>query len=771
MLLFPGFDTDKYLFYQEPDPRKKTANYYLTNICSMYSSWLRGQSVVGYTDLLSIERMRAFSEGRQTHPKSKITSEEKYSPLLDQNGNRIKKEVDMFEGYNPNHEVYEIISPANKIMDALYGSLSKIDFNISCDPLDYATQQSVEDEKLKAWVYAKNQKIIKKAAEIAGIQVPEPDVVPEAPEDLEDNADKFLPDHAKFVEQVVKHSFDISHWSPDIVQLYYRDLFANGRGCVKNEYDPSDGKVKPTYIDLTMAYGQTSKWVDCRDQERGGHFELMSITRLKLYFPDKPQEWFEKIAQNYCGQFGNPMPGLWDRYNIMDPYGNYLYDSFVACVFHGEWIDTEKIREAVGTKHGRKTVKEVPLDEKITTDKAERFRDERKRFQCSWVVGVEDGMFNYGPAIDCTYPSENDTELTYRWTVLKGKSKMEQLVPILVNLQDLWDKWKEQLQNAFGKITMMDIDKLASAQGQADDPQVAAKKAFQRVLKTNMMLIRRVNSAGMPDQNLPLLQEDGGMGPIANEIMVGFKFNMELVEYITGINPLALGQSADPNAPVTTSQMAMNATASVLRPLIDGYMRMKQGIAENLARWIVVAVRGNEFSRRAYASVVGEYGVQCLIAANKSEASYGFTLQPLPDDMQKQWLIQTLTTATTPNANGDREISTSDAGKIIDMIGSKATMKSIYAYFEKAKKKQADDTQKKKEALMQKQSDLNQADAKTSGEEARKTADDAHGKAMELQGKKNEGLIGNTAVQEQMRKDKELAVAKEKKEPEPAPVA
>jgi hypothetical protein len=309
-------------------------------------------------------------------------------------------------------------------------------------------------------------------------------------------------------------------------------------------------------------------------------------------------------------------------------------------------------------------------------------------------------------------------------------------------------------------------------QGQSDDPQEVAKKAFQRVLKTYLMLIRRVNSAGMPDQNQPLLQMEGGMGPLATELMAGFKFNMDMVEYITGINPLSLGQSADPNQPVSTAKMALASTANVLLPLVDGYRMMYQGLSENLARWIIVLVRGNEFSRKAYAAVIGDYGVQCLIAANKSEAAYGFVLQPLPDDLQKQWIIQNLTTATTPNANGDREISTSDANLILNMIASKATMKSIQFFFEKSRKRQAKELEQKKTALMQKQSELNQADAKTSGEEARKTAEDAHTKAMELQGEKNKGLIGGIAVQEGMRTDKEKQVQElknQKDKPQPVP--
>jgi len=713
--------------------------------------------MIGYSGQSKIERLRAFSEGRQPHTEQPVNKEKKQSPILDVNGNAIEYEVDMFSGYNPQHEVWDILSPANKIMDALYGTLSKLEFNISSDPLDYSTRHKIENDKLFAWQYSKNKTKIQFAAQLAGVEVPEPSFVPETAEDLDNNDELFAPDHCRYIEQVVKHSFDIAHWAPDIVELFYRDLFSNGKACIKNEYDPETGKVKPTYISLSMGDIQPSQWIDCRDSERGFHFELMSISRLRQYFPDKEEDWFRQVAGSYCSMFGNPTTGIFDRYDTKNAYGNWMYDSFKACVLHTEWIDVNTTKETVGTKNGRKVVKEVPLSKKVAQDKTVRFKDERMRYQCSWVIGSDD-IFEYGPAFDTTFPSENDTELTYKWIVLKGKSKIEQLIPILINLQDLWDKYKDLLRNAMGKYQIVDIDKLASTAGEKETPQDAAKKAFRRMLATGKVLIRRVNAAGMPDQSQPVSEMDGGMGTLFQEIQQGFNFNFGLVEYITGLNPSSLGQMADPSQPVTTAQMAQNATANVLRPLVDGYMREKQMIAENLARWIIVAIRGNEFSRNAYRDVIGEYGVQALLTASKDEASYGFRMMPQPDDLQKQFLLQNLTMATTPQPGAEREISTADANLILNMISSGEPVKSIQFVFEKARKRQEAAMMKKKEQLMKQQSELNKQDSAASSQAAQQAQAMAHDQEMQRIEAKNKGLVANTAVQEQMRDQKEQNV-------------
>lgn len=762
MIKFPNFGKDEYLIVQEPDPDLRDKAYYLRNVKAFYGEYLNGLSTIGFDGLSRIEYLRAFAEGKQPIKREPLKPNRR-SAILDQNGNPIEYDTDITPFIDWSSDVWDILSPANKIMDALTGALTKIDFEISCDPIDPSTRNEVEDNKLDSWQYKQNRKRIQFAAMVGNVTVPEPAYIPDSPEDLDQNSEKFLPDHARYIEQVVKHSFDISHWDPDTLELFYRDIFIANKACVKNEYDPEDGKVKPRYININTADIQRSKWIDHRDSERAWHFELINIATLRQYFPDKPEEFFKKAAASFAGYFDNPGTGLWSRYNEKDTYGRWGYDSFKCCVGNFEWIDINTTKEEISEKKGRKITKEVPLSSNSAKDKVVRFKDERMRFGAKWLVGT-DAIYEYGPAFDATYPTINDTELTYKWISLPGKSKIEQLIPIFENFYDLWEKFRELLRNAQGRIYAIDIDMLTSAQGETDNPTETGKKAFRRLLSTDKFLFRRVNSAGMPNQNQPINETEGGMGNLFGEIQAGIKMNVDLVEYITGINALAFGQSADPNAPVTTSEMAMAATATVLLPLVKGGMRMKQMIGENLARWIVVIVRGNEFSRKAYQSVIGEYGIQALIAANKGEADYGFTMLPRPTDIEKRWILENLKIATIPQQGGEREISTADANKILNMLASGQPMKTIQYFFEKARKKQAKILEQKKMALMQQQSELNQKDAQVSGDKQKEVNKEAHDYKMEQIREVNKGLLGKTVVQEGIRTEKDLKVQDKKNE-------
>jgi len=51
---------------------------------------------------------------------------------------------------------------------------------------------------------------------------------------------------------------------------------------------------------------------------------------------------------------------------------------------------------------------------------------------------------------------------------------------------------------------------------------------------------------------------------------------MKEIEQVTGINPVALGVSPDPNAPVSTTQSALQATANVVKPIADACFEVKR---------------------------------------------------------------------------------------------------------------------------------------------------------------------------------------------------
>ena len=760
MIKLDSFDTRTHLILQEPDPARKDKDYYRANVYAMYSEWCGQASTVGYNGVARIDLLRAFADGRQPDDplRTKAQAQKENSPILSPTGvpyEYTTEPAEQLPMLNVHHEAWQVFSPANKIVEAVMGKLVPIDYEIACDPLDYGTKQKVENAKLFAWQYKQNQAVIGLMEQVAGVQADRPQFVPEEPEDLDLNEERFLPDHAMYVEQVVKHAFDLARWQPVLAGQFLRDVFVSGEGCIRDAYDPETGKVYPIYVDPRDADIQPSKHPDHSDSERAWSFDLWNLSRVRQYFPDKDEKWFKDVAGWVSGRFGNPLSTEWNAYNVLDPYGRWMYDRYKVPVMHCEWIDIDKTKEVVGTNDkGRRSVKQVPLNSKVAESKTVRFSEDRRRYEAYWVMNTDD-VFEYGPA------HENSPYLTYHWYSYPGKSKIEQILPVLKQIEDLWDKYRELLRNAKGKGDIINVDKISGTSG-TDTPQVAAKKAYRRFLATYTLFVRGVNINGLQDNSHPYTETEGGMGALFQEIMLAFKNAFEMIEVISGINPLTYGQSADPNAPVTTTEYAMAATGNVLRPVIDSIMVTKQRSAENIARWAVMLIRGNEFSRQAYARVVGDYGIQALIAASRKEADYGFKMIPRPQELEKKFILQMVQTAITPAAGGEREISTADANRIIAMVASGTPTKTINYYFEQARKRQEQSIMRRKMMLMQQQSQLNQQDSALAAQNAAALADKQHAQDMALQELKNQGILSQTQVQEGIRFKKEEAIQDKK---------
>src|SRR5574343_681700 len=158
MIKLDGFDTRSQLIIQKQDPARKDKEYYKANIFAMYGQWLGQASTIGYNGVFRIDLLRAFADGRQ--PDDPIRKEAKEPvAILDANGNPTQHEPDEpMSTFNVHHEAWQIFSPANKIVEAIDGKLTPLDYEVQCDPMDYDTRQVIENAKLFAWQFAQNQR-------------------------------------------------------------------------------------------------------------------------------------------------------------------------------------------------------------------------------------------------------------------------------------------------------------------------------------------------------------------------------------------------------------------------------------------------------------------------------------------------------------------------------------------------------------------------------------------------------------------------------------
>jgi hypothetical protein len=119
-------------------------------------------------------------------------------------------------------------------------------------------------------------------------------------------------------------------------------------------------------------------------------------------------------------------------------------------------------------------------------------------------------------------------------------------------------------------------------------------------------------------------------------------FNMlfTLLEKMTGLNAVAFGGSPDPNAPVGTTQAALQATTNVLKPIMEGCYELKKGTGECMMRRIQIGIKNDESTRTAYAGVISPSDMEALRLMEYEHVQYGMSLKAKPDMQMKARFVE-----------------------------------------------------------------------------------------------------------------------------------
>jgi hypothetical protein len=420
------------------------------------------------------------------------------------------------------------------------------------------------------------------------------------------------------------------------------------------------------------------------------------------------------------------------------------------------WIDNEDEKFVEQKTKYRSKIFRVDYTEKIDENYGKKEKFSRKRFvyNATWIIGTND-IYNWGKAND----QMGETRLPYHFYLGDGKSIIEQLIPLFHNFQVLWLKYLNALALAVNSGYWINADMLANVAvgGDTGNKEDDKEIALRRFMDTGMGFYSRISSTGTQNlQDMPLNEFGGGMGQIFVDIMAAFQFNMQMVESITGINPIVLGSTPNPKTPVGTTQMAVSAVSAVFKPILDGYMSVKLGMAKNICRLIHICIHAYPFSRKQYAMVVGEFDLEVLMEADRDMTEYAIRLDVRPGELEKQQMVQEIQKAVTVDRDGNTNGLTGlEALILVRRLEAGIPMAQIELEFEYRRRRNIREAEKKAQANAQQQNNLMQQSALQASQLKDAEAQKQHERNMELQRLKNEGLLQATALQEGARKDKE----------------
>lgn len=761
-------DSGLFQFGEEKDPRKKKyLDYYVFKAECIFSPYINNLTSIPYAGVEEFEILRRYSDDDQPEEMYKRYVKQFHK---DKDVKRIGTHIDLIEAEKKSYYnvSWEVVSTAKKIKDTLIGLFESKEFKISADPIDLHSKTLVEDAEMELWTLAENQEFFKAYNALAGLKDNQPDFVPESQDEMDvyKETGGFKPAYAKAMEKAIKYTRDISNW-PEIKKQMGADKLTTGWEVCQDYYDPEDCMVKTRYVDPAAFVIQYSIHPDHHDSDYAGTLYTMNISEVRQWRPNEEESWYRNLAFAYCGYSTNPSTQQFlATYDAPGRNGGYGYDFMKVLIFDCEWIDIDTKTEII---FKNKWDKEVSKEVEYGTDpkdfmpnvklenKVERFTDKRRRFGCKWIVGTAE-MLEWGPSYDVTRPSKRDVSLTFHAYRHPGKKPLfKRLKPLLDNFMILWLKYQNAIaymQNAGGLVNATAIMSVAKTK----EEQAAWMRQF---LESGWGFFAETNAMQMKNTSMmPIYPSPGGAGKMFDDIQRAYLFTAKLIEDMTGYNPISMGATPNPNAPVATSEASLAAMSNTLRPYFSGHSTLQKAWAESITRWIQLAIRYNQYARKAYTQALGDFDVELLRVAESDGVQYGIILQPLPDDLQKKEVYEQIKVALQPSAtDGTTKLTTADALVLTGMLQGESPLKNIAFELSMRMKRTARENEAAKKRMIDYQSQKNQEDSKVSAQNTQAVNDADHKNKMEQIGATNQGLIGKTALGESVKKEKDLGVA------------
>ncbi len=710
---------------------------------AIYALWVSGGTSVSARAQDYFRRMRLYAAGKQDAMQYKSfinnDSNTQSTPTIsifdDNEFTRTAKR----SGYL--NAMFENMSPAPKILSSLIGLIGKVDYDILADTVDANSQGLIEFMKYKKLYESMDRDFQIEYKKKAGIPIDENTNFPKSIEELKvfEAKEGFKLNVAKSMQKLLRHTFYESHWDTDIDDKQIDDLVTFGYCTAMDYFDEETQTFKAQWLDPAKTILQYSDEFDYNDSEYGGYEDNnMTISNLRRKLPDLTQEEIIALAKRNVGRYGNPQRWNDERHSKLDPATNtYAVDSWKVAIFKAYWIDRDIIRDIYWKGKGSERIIDIGFDSKVKplteSQRVRGFKQDIKNtpvrivYQCSWVVD-SDVCFDYGKYHMANRPEMTKPKIPIHARQLLQTSIIERLVPILDLIAVTWLQFLNDLANLVQRGYAINMAMLmnVSMNGKELDPANILTMWKRKGLLPYMPSMNGGYEGGMPTPITPI---EGGLGDRVQQTMTALAMYYQQIENTIGINPLSLGVTPDTNAPVSTSEAALQATFNVLKPIMDARLRQKESVARSLCQRMQIGMRVSADIRKAYAGIVSPSDIKAMIMAEQNGAQYGIMLRARPDDAQKASVKKYLELEISKGT-----LNSADAMYFEERINSGADITEIRQELSYAIEKNTQRMQADKMAAVTEQNDgLQRLEEQKAQNLAKQTMLDVQGKIAEEQ--------------------------------------
>lgn len=651
---------------------EKIYSAFLTN-----NTWLDGRSIIdenrAYADgKHDMNQVKDWILGKQTKTAEESAFDAAGFDIRDKNTPESDRKAWEVIDFTP-------VSIAPKIFTKINEDIRSMYYELSCNAIDSYSSAQEETEKYKLWFYKENQKWIQSQQAMLGLTQAEPDFIPENLDELEVYAltGGFKVPYAITMEDLLKHSFNVSDWDKEVAEKLRKDLFSNGYAIVKEEFDREMKRVVVRYCDIKFT-GMASS-TDRSFKNSSFAYELymadLSYVRQRLKLD---QNSAAQLAFSYSGLYGNPNETEWSKYNTFDiDRNNFGFDFYKVPLFYGEFKDVDnEYYLAFQDKHGnprtKKYVDTIQDNEELKKDEIRYVR------QFTWVPGT-DYLFDWGRKEYLPRDRYKAPRLSYRAVKLTVPSIIEQIKPFIKGFNLAWIKAQLAISNAVGNGLAIDIGSIKSisiGKDKSYDPlQILA---FYR--QSSFLMYKRPQSLSGFNKYAapPVIPINNDMFQNIEAQFKSMDYYLQKIEDASGISMVATGKAADPNVAKFNMQVSIQGTNSIINSISRAQTDLQEDVAINVCYRIRSLCYMNKSISDSYSNVVGERRMKEFVEAEKNNVEYGITIQTTNNAERKQVILNVLNASIDPSGSPESgKLDFSEAMIIYDMLFQDQNLRRI----------------------------------------------------------------------------------------------
>ena len=415
------------------------------------------------------------------------------------------------------------------------------------------------------------------------------------------------------------------------------DLTTIGIGCVKNEFNKSEG-IKVKYVDpADVVYSYTnSPYFD--DIYYVGEVKSVTINELKQQFPELSEEDLKELTKQ-----GVQTPASHNRYVNEDAT---LDANTIQVLYFNYKTYNNEVFKIKKTASGAD--KAIPKDDQFNPPKDGRALFEKSSrsievvYDGALVLGTQK-LLKWELAKNMVRPKSDTTKVMLNYHVVAPrmyKGRVESLVSRITSFADMIQLTHLKLQQVMSRMipdgVYLDADGLAEidlGNGTNYNPQEALNMFFQTgsVIGRSMTQDGDFNSGKVPIQELT---SNGGNNKIGSLINT-YNYYLQMIRDVTGLNEARDGSTPDKNALVGVQKLAAANSNTATRHVLQSGLYLTAKTAEAISLRISDVLEYSP-TRDAFISSIGRFNVGTLDdIKNMHLHDFGIFIELSPDEEEK----------------------------------------------------------------------------------------------------------------------------------------